>query len=283
MAEDEVVVCAVGRALGVKLQLSRQAVGHRHRASLVGLGAVELPAGEVVGDPYPARQPIDTDSELCSQPVSKPAHTSPVPASSPLATSSLLSAAPAPSPSLSATGAGCELARTSGDQGDQPTEELERLRSELKDIDQARHRQSLHMEEHDDPRHPVVALAKERVTELSTRRTTIEDTIRATAGQQAQALNAHEIEAALNAIPDLRDTLRSATADELAEILETFDVTATYDKPNRALKLVATLKTHRPPQRRSGQSPGSGGGIRTRDLRVMSSIEGVSGDSHLAH
>jgi hypothetical protein len=74
---------------------------------------------------------------------------------------------------------------------------------------------------------------------------------------------AHEIEAVLSAIPDLRDTLQSATTDELAEILETFDITATYDKPNRALKLAATLNSHRPPQGRSGQSPSSGGGIET--------------------
>jgi hypothetical protein len=140
-----------------------------------------------------------------------------------------------------------ELARASSDQDDQPTEELKRFRGELKDIDQALHRQLLRMEEHDDPRHPVIALAKERITELSTRRKTIEDTIRANAGHQAQTLQAHETEAVLGAIPDLRDTLKSATADELAEILETFDVTATYDKPNRALELAATLNAHRPP------------------------------------
>jgi hypothetical protein len=101
------------------------------------------------------------------------------------------------------------------------------------------------MEEHDDPQHPVVALAKERITELSTRRKTIEDTIRATAGQRAQTLQAHEIETAFNAVPDLRDTLRSATADELAKILETFDLTATYDKPKGALKLAAALRLER--------------------------------------
>jgi hypothetical protein len=138
------------------------------------------------------------------------------------------------------------------------------------------------MEEHDDPQHPVVALAKERITELSTRRKTIEDTIQATEAQQAQqaqTLQAHEIEAVFFAIPDLRDTLKAATANELAEILETFDVTATYDKPNRALKLAATLNAHRPPQGRSGQSPGSGDGIRTRDLRVMSPFWGCRGVS----
>jgi hypothetical protein len=47
----------------------------------------------------------------------------------------------------------------------------------LNDIDQARHRQSLRMEEHDDPQHPVVALAKERIVELSTRRKAIEGAI----------------------------------------------------------------------------------------------------------
>ena len=49
-----------------------------------------------------------------------------------------------------------------------------------------------------------------------------------------------------SAIPDLRDTLKSATANELAEILETFEVTATYDKPNRALELAATLARRHP-------------------------------------
>ena len=127
------------------------------------------------------------------------------------------------------------------------TEELQRFRGELKDIDQSLHRQSLRMEEHDDPGHPVVALAKERITELSTRRKTIEDTIRTSEARRAQTLQTHEIEAALEAIPDLRDTLKSATADELAETLETFEITATYDKPSRALKLAATLNAHRPP------------------------------------
>ena len=154
-----------------------------------------------------------------------------------------------------------ELARASGDQDDQPTEELKRLRGELKDIDQVLYRQSLRMEEHDDPRHPVVALAKERITELSTRRKTIENAIRATAGQRAQTLQAHEIEAVLNAIPDQRDTLKSATADELTEILETFDVTATYDKPNRALALAATLNPHRPPNGGRGNLQVAGAGL----------------------
>jgi hypothetical protein len=53
------------------------------------------------------------------------------------------------------------------------------------------------------------------------------------------------------------------TADELAEILDAFDVTATYDKPNHTLTLSATLKANRPPQGRSGQSRSSGGPLWT--------------------
>jgi hypothetical protein len=66
--------------------------------------------------------------------------------------------------------------------------------------------------------------------------------------------------------------MKSPAADALTEILETFDITATYDKPNRALALSATLKpeltaaalnANRPPQGRSGQSPNSGDNLRT--------------------
>jgi hypothetical protein len=117
------------------------------------------------------------------------------------------------------------------------------------------------MEEHDDPHHPVIALAKQRIIELSTRRKTIEDTIRTSEARQAQTLQTHEIEAALDAIPDLRDTLKSATADELAELFETFDATATYDKPNRALELAATLNAHRPPKGGRGNLQVAGAGF----------------------
>ncbi|MGH8938648.1 MAG: hypothetical protein ACRDV2_04780 [Actinomycetes bacterium] len=50
-----------------------------------------------------------------------------------------------------------------------------------------------------------------------------------------------DIEAMLDAVPDLRDDLREATPEELAELLEAFDVTATYDKQDHRLHLAATV------------------------------------------
>ena len=80
----------------------------------------------------------------------------------------------------------------------------------------------------------------------------------------------------LRAIPDLRDALKSATADELAETLETFEITATYDKPSRALKLAATLNAHRPPNGGRGNLQVAGAGLKhlpatedSPDLRAM--------------
>ena len=151
-----------------------------------------------------------------------------------------------------------ELALANNVQGRPRTEELERLQAELKDIDQASYRQSLRLEEHDDPNHPVVALAKQRIIQLSTRRKTVEEAIRATEAHQAQNLEADEIEATLEAIPDLRDTLKSPTADELAQILDVFDVIASYDKPNRALTLSAILKPE-PTDILKGPRPPNGG------------------------
>jgi hypothetical protein len=62
------------------------------------------------------------------------------------------------------------------------------------------------------------------------------------------------------AVPDLRPALRSASEDELADILDRFDVEAAYDKTNRTLELAATVvpelvpepEKRRPPSGRSG-------------------------------
>jgi hypothetical protein len=66
----------------------------------------------------------------------------------------------------------------------------------------------------------------------------------------------------LDAIPDLRPTLRAAAPDELADLFDAFDVTAVYDKPNQTLELGATVtpelvpqdKNPRPSDTRSGKS-----------------------------
>jgi hypothetical protein len=45
----------------------------------------------------------------------------------------------------------------------------------------------------------------------------------------------------LDAIPDMRDALQTADGHELADIVEAFDVTVTYDKTNARLELAATI------------------------------------------
>lgn len=45
----------------------------------------------------------------------------------------------------------------------------------------------------------------------------------------------------LDAIPDLSETLASASPQQLAEIFKAFDVTITYDKTAERLHLVATI------------------------------------------
>jgi len=52
----------------------------------------------------------------------------------------------------------------------------------------------------------------------------------------------------LDAIPDLRPTLRTAAPDELAELFAAFDVTAVYDKPNQTLELRVTVTPELAPE-----------------------------------
>jgi hypothetical protein len=83
--------------------------------------------------------------------------------------------------------------------------------------------QTLRLEEHEDPNHPVVALATERIVELSTRKAAITDAIEALKGKRP-GHHPDEIVAMLDAVPDLRPTIATATDEQLAEIFRAFDV-----------------------------------------------------------
>jgi hypothetical protein len=72
-----------------------------------------------------------------------------------------------------------------------------------------------------------------------------------------------EIEAMLDAIPDLHPTLRAAAPTSSPTSSTPFDVTAVYDKPNQTLELRATVTPElvpedekpRPGNTRSGYLP----------------------------
>jgi hypothetical protein len=80
---------------------------------------------------------------------------------------------------------------------------------------------------------------------------------------------ADEIEALLDAVPDLRRVMQQAPLDELTEHFAAFDLTATYDKEQRALRLAATLspaliptsERPRPPTEAVGKSFIAGAGF----------------------
>ncbi len=147
--------------------------------------------------------------------------------------------------------------------------ELERLRRELQETERSLHRQALRLEEHDDPYHPVIALAKQRITELSARRDATTQAIADLEATRPLGARPEEIETMLAAVPDLRSKLERYEPAELAELLDAFDLTATYDKPNRRLKLAATvtpelitaLEAKRPPEGRSRNCVIAGAGF----------------------
>ncbi len=119
--------------------------------------------------------------------------------------------------------------------------ELARLHAEDKEVQQALYRQSLRLEEHDDPEHPVVKLATQRIEELSGKAKAITAQIAELGASQREEPRREDIEAILTEVPDLRDVLAQAEGEELVELLDAFDVQVTYDKPNRTLEVSALL------------------------------------------
>ena len=115
----------------------------------------------------------------------------------------------------------------------------------------------------------MVAAAKRRIEELTARRSAIEEAIRVLESRRPVGARPAEIEAMLDAVPDLRPTLASADPAELADLFETFDVTVTYDKPNRRGQLAATITPELvpgqeqtpPPRGRWGKSSIAGAGF----------------------
>jgi hypothetical protein len=132
---------------------------------------------------------------------------------------------------------------------------------------------SLRLEEHEDPEHPVVKLATQRIEELSGQAEAIAATI-----AELEAAQPEEIEALLGNVPDLREALAQADSEELIELLDAFDVAVNYYKPGHTLELSALLandfvsdpETKRPPGGRSRNSSIAGAGFEPATFGVMS-------------
>jgi site-specific DNA recombinase len=143
------------------------------------------------------------------------------------------------------------------------------LRAEEKQVQQALYRQSLRLEEHEDPEHPVLKLATQRIEELSGQAEAIKATISELEAAQPEEPRPEEIKTILAGIPDLREALAQADGEELIELLDAFDVAVSYDKPGRTLELSALLandfvsspNAKRPPGGRSQNSSIAGEGF----------------------
>lgn len=138
------------------------------------------------------------------------------------------------------------------------SQELEQPQGEPENLDEALYRQTLRLEEHDDPTHPVVARAKQRIIQLTLQRHKLQDAMLSLERERDATQQAEAIESMLAAIPDLRDTWSSPADAAFMETIEALDLTVTYDKPKHTLELAATLRPE-PSTLLNGLRPPHGG------------------------
>ncbi len=134
-----------------------------------------------------------------------------------------------------------ELASSAGVADREREAELGRLQAEAERIEQSLRRQALRLEEHDDPEHPVVKLATQRIEELSGQEKSVAAALADLEAARPAGPTPAEIEATLAAVPDLSGALADAGEEDLAELFDAFDVQVSYDKPARKLLLSAAL------------------------------------------
>lgn len=128
--------------------------------------------------------------------------------------------------------------------GDTSNEARERvqLSQRADELDRALYRQALRLEEHDDPNHPVVKLAVQRIEELTAQREAVQH--RLSELEQAETAappKPAEIETLLDAVPDLRSTIGEAGPEDMQALLAALDFTVTYTKDPSTLVLTALL------------------------------------------
>jgi hypothetical protein len=92
------------------------------------------------------------------------------------------------------------LAEASASTWEEHAAELERLEAELHTINRSLRAQTLRLEEHEDPTHPVVALATERIVDLSTREAAVTDATEALKAKRPAGHHPDEIVAMLDAV-----------------------------------------------------------------------------------
>ncbi len=102
-------------------------------------------------------------------------------------------------------------------------------------------REALRLEEHEDPNHPIVALASECIVELTARKAAVTNALSTLKTKRPAGHDPDEVLAMLDAVPDLRPALATATEEKLAAIFQAFDLEITYDRDQQILKLAATI------------------------------------------
>jgi hypothetical protein len=136
--------------------------------------------------------------------------------------------------------------RTPGAGGRASQVRLRRLARARRGTQEAQHersiyRQTLRLEEDDDPIHPVIAAAKQRIEELTSRHAAIQNATARLKTHRPSGVRPEEILEMLDGIPDLWHALANADPAELADICDAFQITAVYDKANRTVELSATI------------------------------------------
>jgi hypothetical protein len=98
----------------------------------------------------------------------------------------------------------------------------------------------LHFERHE-PGHPVAQAAEKRIEELALEKAKVQSEVRQLEAAEPDRAAPSDIEATLEAIPDLRGALAAASPEELAEIFDAFEIKAFYDKRDHSLAIEATV------------------------------------------
>ena len=121
------------------------------------------------------------------------------------------------------------------------TDEHGALRERIADLQLKIQRQTRHLEEHDDPHHPVAQAAKRRIEELSAEEAAVADELSWARPKPSPEPTSEELAELVEMVPDLRGFARKCSRETIRELFEAFELEAVYNKEREEVRLKIVL------------------------------------------
>jgi DNA invertase Pin-like site-specific DNA recombinase len=134
-----------------------------------------------------------------------------------------------------------ELADAGGSAWRDRERKLAKLDRELEQANQAIKAQVAHLDRYNDPDHPAAVAIHERIDQLAAKERALIAELDRVRSREPEGIDPNEVARLLEGTPDLRPALATYTPEEIADLVDAFDVRIHFNSVERSVRFELTL------------------------------------------